>query len=68
MYRHKRAGAALPPLLDRVCGDGDGASAHHLKVFASRLRTKLERPGSPLLIVTERGVGYRFVRPRGCHQ
>jgi two-component system KDP operon response regulator KdpE len=61
----RNAGRLLPhqALLDRVWGVGEGASAHHLKVFVSRLRSKLERPGSPPLIVTERGIGYRFVRP-----
>ena len=61
----RNAGRLLPhqALLDRVWGDGDAATTHHLKVFVSRLRGKLERPGGPHFIQTERGVGYRFVRP-----
>lgn len=34
---------------------------HCLKVYVGRLRDKLERdPASPKLILTVRGVGYRF--------
>jgi two-component system KDP operon response regulator KdpE len=61
----RNAGRLMPhqALLDRVWGDGYGATTHHLKVFVSRLRSKLERPEGPHYIETERGVGYRFVRP-----
>jgi two-component system, OmpR family, KDP operon response regulator KdpE len=51
-------------LLDRVWGSNYEASAEYLKVFVSRLRAKLRRPGGPEYIETERGRGYRFVRPR----
>jgi DNA-binding response OmpR family regulator len=34
------------------------------KVFISRLRAKLRRPGGPEYMETERGRGYRFARPR----
>ena len=37
--------------------------SHYLRVFISRLRGKIERPGGPRYIQTERGRGYRFVRP-----
>jgi DNA-binding response OmpR family regulator len=50
-------------LLDRVWGADYGATTDHLKVYVSRLRAKLETPGQPHLIETERGLGYRFVRP-----
>lgn len=50
-------------LLDLVWGPDYGATTHYLKVFISRLRTKIEPPGSPRYIETERGLGYRFVRP-----
>ena len=60
--------AELPPpvqaLLDRVWGGDYDASPEYLKVFISRLRTKLRRPDGPEYIETERGRGYRFVRPR----
>jgi DNA-binding response OmpR family regulator len=50
-------------LLDRVWGAEYGHTADHLKVFISRLRSKIERPGGPRYIETERGIGYAFVRP-----
>jgi two-component system KDP operon response regulator KdpE len=52
-------------LLDRVWGGDYGATEHYLRVFISRLRGKIERPGGPRYIQTERGRGYRFVRPTG---
>ncbi|WP_369075402.1 winged helix-turn-helix domain-containing protein, partial [Klebsiella aerogenes] len=33
------------------------------QVFVSRLRARIERPGGPHYIQTERGLGYRFTRP-----
>jgi two-component system KDP operon response regulator KdpE len=61
----RNAGRLLPhqALLERVWGDEYGTATHHLKVFISRLRTKLEEPGGHQYIQTERGLGYRFVRP-----
>jgi two-component system, OmpR family, KDP operon response regulator KdpE len=63
----RNAGHLLPhqALLDRVWGAEDGATTHHLKVFVSRLRGKLEPAGDadPRYIETERGLGYRFARP-----
>ncbi len=65
LVRH--AGRTLPhqALLDSVWGADYIATTDHLKVFISRLRAKLEPDGAPRLIETERGVGYRLVRPRG---
>lgn len=51
-------------LLDHVWGSDYGATSDYLKVFISRLRSKLESPGGPQYIETERGLGYRFVRPK----
>jgi DNA-binding response OmpR family regulator len=61
----RNAGRLLPhqALLDRVWGADYVASPDYLKVFVSRLRAKLERPGGPRYIATERGLGYRFARP-----
>jgi len=61
----RNAGRLLPhqALLDRVWGADDGATTHHLKVFVSRLRRKLAAAGGQACIETERGLGYRFVRP-----
>ncbi|MFN8475680.1 MAG: winged helix-turn-helix domain-containing protein [Anaerolineae bacterium] len=46
-------------LLDRVWGKGYDDCDDYLWVHISRLRRKLDVPGFPSLIVTERGVGYR---------
>jgi DNA-binding response OmpR family regulator len=63
----RNAGRLMPTraLLDRVWGEDYGATADHLKVFISRLRAKLEPEGGRRYIETERGLGYRFVRPKG---
>jgi DNA-binding response OmpR family regulator len=60
----RNAGRLMPheALLDRVWGD-DTATTDHLKVFISRLRAKIEPEGGEQYIETERGIGYRFVRP-----
>jgi DNA-binding response OmpR family regulator len=62
----RNVGHLLPhqALLDRVWGGDYEAGPEYLKVFVSRLRSKLRRPGGPEFIETERGRGYRFVRPR----
>ncbi len=62
----RNAGYVVPhqTLLDRVWGAEAEATTDHLKVFISRLRAKLEPAGGPRYIETERGLGYRFVRPR----
>jgi len=61
----RNAGRLMPrkALLDRVWGKEYDATEHYLRVFISRLRSKLETTGRAPLITTERGVGYRFVRP-----
>jgi len=61
----RNAGHLLPhqALLDRVWGDDCNASPEYLKVFVSRLRAKLRTPRGHEFIETERGRGYRFVRP-----
>jgi two-component system, OmpR family, KDP operon response regulator KdpE len=64
-YLARNAGRLLPhqAILDAVWGADYIATTDYLKVFVSRLRAKLERPGEPRYIETERGLGYRFVRP-----
>jgi two-component system KDP operon response regulator KdpE len=61
----RNEGHLLPhrALLERVWGSDCEASPEYLKVFVSRVRAKLHRPGGPEYIQTERGRGYRFVRP-----
>jgi DNA-binding response OmpR family regulator len=61
----RNVGRLMPhqALLDRVWGEDYPASTDHLKVFISRLRSKIEPSDGPGYIETERGLGYRFVRP-----
>ena len=48
-------------LLERVWGYQDIGDSRLLDVHVRRLRTKLERaPSSPELVLTVRGLGYRF--------
>jgi DNA-binding response OmpR family regulator len=51
-------------LIGRIWGDEYGHTSSHLKMFVSRLRAKIELPDGPRYIETERGLGYRFVRPK----
>lgn len=63
----RNAGRLMPhqALLDRVWGAEYGATPDYLKVFISRLRAKIEPEGDgPRFIENERGLGYRFVRPK----
>jgi len=51
-------------LLQAVWGPEYGSEDHYLHVYVARLRRKLEPdPQTPRYIVTEPGVGYRFVSP-----
>ncbi|MBI3965560.1 MAG: response regulator transcription factor [Chloroflexi bacterium] len=61
----RNVGRLMPhqALLDRVWGDDYGATTDYLKVFISRLRAKIEHNGAKY-IETERGLGYRFIRPK----
>jgi two-component system, OmpR family, response regulator RegX3 len=53
-------------LIDRVWGPNYFGDTKTLDVHVKRLRAKLEDdPAHPTRIVTVRGVGYRFERPRG---
>ena len=48
-------------LLQKVWGDSYGQESHYVRVFVAGLRKKLEPdPGSPSLLLTEPGVGYRW--------
>lgn len=48
-------------LLGSVWGSEYRTETHYLKVYVGRLRDKLERdPANPRLILTVRGIGYRF--------
>jgi two-component system, OmpR family, response regulator RegX3 len=52
-------------LIDRIWGPNYFGDTKTLDVHVKRLRTKVEEdPGNPTRIVTVRGVGYRFEKPR----
>jgi two-component system KDP operon response regulator KdpE len=52
-------------LLRRVWGRGYGEESHYLRVYVRALRRKLgDRADAPELILTEPGVGYRWVAER----
>jgi two-component system KDP operon response regulator KdpE len=49
-------------LLQEVWGPGQAQNSHYLRVYVGHLRQKLEGdPAQPKHILTETGVGYRFV-------
>lgn len=51
-------------LLREVWGPDQENETQYLRVYVQRLREKLEAdPNSPVLFLTEPGVGYRFVEP-----
>jgi two-component system, OmpR family, KDP operon response regulator KdpE len=51
-------------LLQSIWGPEYGGEAEYLRVYINRLRHKLEpAPASPRYLLTEPGVGYRFVAP-----
>ena len=50
-------------LLERVWGEEYSDSPEYLKVYIQRLRNKLEEdPDNPKLLISERGLGYKFVK------
>jgi two-component system response regulator VicR len=51
-------------LLEKVWGEEYTDANEYLKVYIQRLREKLEDdPSTPVLLLSERGVGYKFVKP-----
>ena len=51
-------------LLQSIWGPEYGGEAEYLRVYINRLRQKLEPdPANPRYLLTEPGVGYRFVAP-----
>jgi two-component system, OmpR family, KDP operon response regulator KdpE len=50
-------------LLTRIWGADSHRAADHLRVYVSRLLSKIEHAGGPRCIENERGLGYRLVRP-----
>jgi two-component system KDP operon response regulator KdpE len=54
-------------LLDRVWGPSFTAGSEHLKTFISQLRKKIDQRAGVRYIETQRGLGYRFLRPPVSH-
>lgn len=51
-------------LLEKVWGEEYIDASEYLKVYIQRLRDKLEDdPSNPSILLNERGVGYKFVKP-----
>jgi two-component system KDP operon response regulator KdpE len=50
-------------LLERVWGPGYGDESQYLRVYMANLRKKLDDPSAPQVLLTEPGMGYRFVVP-----
>lgn len=49
-------------ILEKIWGKAHGQDVAYLRVFVGQLRQKIEElPAEPKLIVTEPGVGYRFI-------
>jgi two-component system, OmpR family, KDP operon response regulator KdpE len=60
----QNAGYVMPheQLLTKVWGPEYGDETHYLRLYITYLRQKIEEdPANPKYILTERGVGYRFV-------
>ena len=62
LLRHADRPLTHRQLFHAVWGNSYGDAAHYLRVYVAHLRRKLEAdPYAPRLIVTEPGVGYRFM-------
>jgi two-component system KDP operon response regulator KdpE len=48
-------------LLERVWGPGYGEESQYLRVYVANLRRKLDDPSDPRILLTEPGMGYRFL-------
>ena len=52
-------------LAERLWGENAFEAQSTIRSYVARLRTKLgDDPQNPRIILTERGTGYRFIRPR----
>ena len=63
-YLAENAGRIVTPrqILERVWGPEYADEEDYVKVYIRRIRRKIEdTPDNPRYIVTERGLGYRFV-------
>jgi DNA-binding response OmpR family regulator len=66
LYLAENTGRVLThhQILGKIWGDDFTEDVDYVKLFIYRLRRKIERnPKNPQYILTERGIGYRFVKP-----
>ena len=62
LVRHSGRLVAARQLLHEIWGGGYDSETHYLRVYMSQLRRKLEAdPARPRHLLTEPGLGYRFV-------
>ena len=62
LVRHAGKVLTHHQILKEVWGPNAAEQTHYLRVYMARLREKIEPvPARPTLIITEAGVGYRFV-------
>ena len=62
LVRHSGRLVAQRDLLHEVWGPAYGSESHYLRLFIAQLRRKLEPdPADPRYILTEPGMGYRFI-------
>ena len=53
-------------LLAEIWGPGFEGQSHYLRIYTSQLRRKLETdPSNPQYLLTEPGLGYRFITSPG---
>lgn len=64
LVRHAGKVLTQRQILREIWGPGHDEHTHYLRVYIAHLREKLEAdPSRPELIITEPGVGYRFMAP-----
>ena len=62
LIRNRGCLATQKYLLEHVWGPAHTAHAHYLRVYIGQLRQKLEpQPAQPRHLITEAGMGYRFI-------
>jgi two-component system KDP operon response regulator KdpE len=65
LVRHRGRLVTGRQLLREVWGPAYGSETHYLRVYVAQLRRKLEPdPAHPRYLLTETGMGYRFVTPQ----
>jgi len=70
-HRIRNAGWTVPhdQILQKVWGYEYRDEAHYVRLYVNYLREKIEEdPSNPRYIITERGVGYRFINFRDQEQ